>query len=95
MYRILYITGILLMVQLASAQRYEVGVFLGGSNPISDVGSTYYVYPNQAAFGGLFKWNFHQRMALRVQVNKSSLKGDDAQSDIPVRLTVSSRLRAT
>ena len=70
MYRILYITGILLMVQLASAQRYEVGVFLGGSNPISDVGSTYYVYPNEVAFGGLFKWNFHQRMALRVQVNK-------------------------
>ena len=86
MYRILYITGILLMVQLASAQRYEVGVFLGGSNPISDVGSTYYVYPNQVAFGGLFKWNFHQRMALRVQVNKSSLKGDDAQSDIPGKI---------
>lgn len=86
MYRILYIIGILLMVQLASAQRYEVGVFLGGSNPISDVGSTYYVYPNQVAFGGLFKWNFHQRMALRVQVNKSSLKGDDAQSDIPGKI---------
>ena len=74
------------MVQIASAQRYEIGVFLGGSNPISDVGSTYYVLPNQPAFGGLFKWNLHPRLAARLQINKTTLFGDDSKSDIPAKV---------
>ena len=53
MYRYLYIIGLLLTVQMASAQRYEIGAFLGGSNTISDVGSTFYALPNEPAFGGL------------------------------------------
>ena len=82
MYRCLYIIGILLTVQIASAQRYEIGAFLGGSNPISDVGSTYYVYPNEPAFGGLVKWNMHERLTLRFQITAASLRGDDSTSDI-------------
>ncbi len=72
----------MLGLQVASAQQYELGVFLGGSNPISDIGRTYYVYPNDFAFGGLFKWNFHERMAVRVQITKSALTGNDKHSDI-------------
>jgi len=68
---------------MASAQQHEIGVFLGGSNPISDVGRTYYLYPNKIAFGGIYKWNFHERMAVRVQVTKSELRANDVQSDIP------------
>ena len=70
---------------MASAQRYEIGAFLGGSNTISDVGSTFYALPNEPAFGGLFKWNLHPRMTLRVQVNKSRLRGDDLKSDIQAK----------
>ena len=70
---------------MASAQRYEIGAFLGGSNTISDVGSTFYALPNEPAFGGLFKWNLHPRMALRVQVNKSRLRGEDLKSDIQAK----------
>ena len=82
MYRCLYIIGILLTVQIASAQRYEIGAFLGGSNTISDVGSTYYVYPNEPAFGGLVKWNMHERLTLRFQITAASVRGDDSTSDI-------------
>ena len=83
MYKKLYIVFIVLVAQLASAQRYELGVFLGGSNPIADIGRTHYVYPNEFAFGGLFKWNFHERMSARVQITKTVISGNDAQSDIP------------
>ena len=83
MYRFIHITLILLAMHMASAQQHEIGVFLGGSNPISDVGRTYYLYPNKIAFGGIYKWNFHERMAVRVQVTKSELRANDAQSDIP------------
>lgn len=41
------------------------------------------MYPNEFAFGGLFKWNFHERMSARVQITKTALSGNDAQSDIP------------
>lgn len=83
MYKKLHILFIVLVAQLASAQRYELGVFLGGSNPIADIGRTHYVYPNEFAFGGLFKWNFHERMSARVQITKTAVSGNDAQSDIP------------
>mgnify|MGYP006878264033 FL=1 len=39
--------------QYNQAQIYEIGVLTGGLNVISDIGSTAYVKPNQAAIGGL------------------------------------------
>jgi hypothetical protein len=39
------------------AQIHEIGVFLGGSNYVGDVGSTTYIAPNEPAFGILYKWN--------------------------------------
>ena len=41
----------------SNAQIHEIGVFLGGSNSIGDVGSTTYINPNSAAFGLVYKWN--------------------------------------
>ncbi len=37
-----------------NAQIHEVGVFIGGSNFIGDVGPTTYVSPNEPAFGLLY-----------------------------------------
>ena len=82
MYRYLYLVVTFLVMQTAASQAHEIGVFLGGSNPISDVGQTYYVLPNKLAFGGLYKWNFHDRLALRVQATKTDLSANDAQSDV-------------
>ena len=40
----------LLSMHFLNAQIHEVGVFLGGSNFIGDVGKTDYVSPNQVDF---------------------------------------------
>jgi hypothetical protein len=37
-----------------NAQIHEIGVFLGGSNFIGDVGSTTYIAPKEPAFGILY-----------------------------------------
>lgn len=73
---------LLFSLQLLSAQIHEIGVFVGGSNPIADVGRTTYVYPNKLALGLLYKWNFHERMSVRAQVIKTDLSGNDLDSDI-------------
>ncbi len=82
MYRFLYFIVILFGVQTVVAQAHEIGVFLGGSNPISDVGRTFYVLPNRLAFGGVYKWNFHDRASMRLQVTRTDLNAKDSQSDI-------------
>ena len=82
MYRYFYTILILLAVQVASAQQHEIGIFAGGSNPISDIGRGYYVLPNRPAVGGVYKWNFHERMSVRVQLTGTQLYGNDRQSDI-------------
>ncbi|MDO5607068.1 MAG: DUF6089 family protein [Capnocytophaga sp.] len=80
--RIFIISLLIIGGQAATAQIHELGVFVGGSNPISDVGRTYYVYPNKLALGALYKWNFHERMSLRAQVTKTTLAANDIDSDI-------------
>lgn len=69
-------------MQMVAAQAHEIGVFLGGSNPISDVGRTFHVFPNKLAVGGIYKWNFHDRASMRLQVTGTDLSGRDSQSDV-------------
>ena len=52
------------MTTFTNAQINEVGVFLGGSNYIGDIGSTNYVNPNDFAFGVIYKYNINPRIAL-------------------------------
>ena len=68
------------------SQIYEIGVFVGGSNFIGDVGATNYISPNQLAFGGIAKWNRSPRHSWRVSVIFSDLEGIDADSDDPRRV---------
>ncbi|CEN42350.1 conserved exported hypothetical protein [Capnocytophaga canis] len=86
MYKYLCSLLAFLGIQLMNAQGHEIGVFLGGSNPISDVGRTYYVFPNKLAYGGIYKWNFHDRVSLRFQVTKTNLRANDIQSDIAAKV---------
>ncbi len=76
----------LFFVKNTEAQIYEVGVFLGGSNFIGDVGATDYISPNQMAFGVLAKWNRSARHAFRASLIFSDLEGIDAKSDDPRRI---------
>ena len=70
----------------ATAQIFEVGVFAGGSNLISDVGATNYIAPNQGAFGAIAKWNRSPRHSWRFSAIYTSFKALDSKSDDPRRV---------
>ena len=65
----------------SQAQIHEVGVFLGGSNYIGDVGPTTYISPNKAAFGLLYKWNKSPRHSYRISYIQSQITSNDRDSD--------------
>lgn len=83
-YLILFLLS-MFVTQIGQSQIYEVGVFVGGSNFIGDVGTTNYISPNQTAFGGIFKWNRSPRHSLRASLIYTNLEGQDSRSDDPRR----------
>jgi hypothetical protein len=64
-----------------NAQINEIGVFLGGSNFVGDVGSTTYIAPEKLAFGVLYKWNKSPRHSYRFSYTQSNVSANDAASD--------------
>jgi hypothetical protein len=62
------------------AQIHEIGVFLGGSNYIGDVGLTTYIAPNEPAFGLLYKWNKSPRHSYRFSYTQSKITSNDLDS---------------
>ncbi len=84
-YLILFLLSIF-FAQTSHSQIYEVGMFVGGSNFIGDVGATDYISPNTAALGLLLKWNRSPRHSWRVSLIYSDLKGYDKDSDDPRRV---------
>jgi hypothetical protein len=84
-YLIPFLLG-MFITQIGQSQIYEIGVFVGGSNFIGDVGATNYISPNQTAFGGIFKWNRSPRHSLRASVIYSNIEGLDSKSDDPRRI---------
>ena len=70
----------LFSMAIATAQIHEIGVFVGGSNLVGDVGNDKYIYPNEAAFGAIYKWNVNPRYSWRISYTQSKITGDDANS---------------
>jgi len=68
-----------------NAQIHEVGVFVGGSNNIGDVGLTTYISPNEPAIGILYKWNKTPRHSYRFSYTQSKISADDLDSKEPSR----------
>lgn len=68
-----------------NAQIHEVGVFLGGSNYIGDVGKANYVNPNELAYGLIYKWNKSPRHSWRISYTQSKITANDLDSDVPGR----------
>lgn len=62
------------------SQIHEVGVFLGGSNYVGDIGPTTYISPNEPAFGILYKWNKSPRHAYRFSYTQSKITSNDLDS---------------
>ena len=76
---LLYI--LLLSSSITSAQLYEAGVFLGGSNYIGDIGSELYIQPNRIAVGGIAKFNYSPRITFRATGVYTRLYDNDSRSN--------------
>ncbi len=63
------------------AQINELGVFIGGSNFVGDVGSTTYINPDKPAIGILYKWNRSPRHSYRFSYTQSTIAANDFDSD--------------
>lgn len=65
----------------AQAQIHEIGVTVGGTNLIGDLGSTNYVSPNDLGFGLQYKWNKSPRHSWRASYTYMGISGKDSDSD--------------
>lgn len=84
-----YLTAIVLLflsTKLTFSQTHEIGLFVGASNFIGDVGSTKYIAPNKPALGAIYKWNRSPRHSFRFSLIYSELEGKDSKSDDPRRI---------
>jgi Domain of unknown function (DUF6089) len=68
-----------------SAQIHEIGVFVGGSNYIGDIGPTTYINPNEMAYGVLYKWNRSPRHSWRASYTQTKLSSNDINSNMGSR----------
>jgi len=84
----LIITVIFSVLSLVSvqAQINELGIYLGGSNFVGDVGATNYISPRKLAAGVLYKWNRSKRHSYRASFIFTELNGVDRNSDDPRRI---------
>lgn len=69
------------------AQYREVGLFLGWTNYIGEVGKTTFVQPSLKAPSAtlFYKSNFSPRFAFRVELGLSTIQGIDSLSTEPLR----------
>ena len=75
----------ILITGISSAQLYEGGVFLGGSNYIGDIGSEFYIQPNRIAVGGVAKFNYTPRITFRATGIYTRLYDSDSRAQSKVR----------
>lgn len=66
---------------ITQAQINEIGLFVGGSNFIGDVGATTYINPNASTVGLLYKWNKSPRHAWRFSYIQSKIEAKDINSE--------------
>ncbi len=71
----------LISITFSKAQIHEIGVFLGGSNYVGDIGATTYLIPNEFAFGAIYKWNKSTRHSWRASYMQSKITGNDEKAD--------------
>jgi hypothetical protein len=84
MKKILFLFTLLCFNNL-TAQIHEVGVFIGGTSFIGDVGKMSYVGLEKPAIGAIYKWNQSTRHAWRASFTHAQITGHDNQSNMPSR----------
>ena len=74
MNRILLICLISLLPLTSVAQMHEIGVFLGGSNLVGDIGSRKFINTKAPAYGLIYKYNITTRYSFRGSFSYSKLE---------------------
>lgn len=87
MFRNLLTIIILSICSVSNAQINEIGVTVGASNFIGDIGATNYISPKDLGYGIQYRWNRSPRHSWRASYNYLKLSGDDAKSDMMMRKT--------
>ncbi|MFV0531138.1 MAG: DUF6089 family protein [Flavobacteriales bacterium] len=85
MKRLFCISTIVMSIFL-SAQRHEIGLFLGGANAIADIGNETFIAPTEIAVGGFYKRNLNERYSLRLNMAFGKLRMKDSESDEQYRI---------
>jgi len=85
MNRLLTVALFLIAFCPVNAQINELGIYLGGSNYIGDIGPTNYIKPNELAYGILYKWNKSPRHSWRISYTQAKITSRDSDSDVPGR----------
>ena len=87
MKKLIFFFPIALVSQLGIAQllkpmdsRHEIGLFVGGSNYIGDVGRRNYVHPNSLALGAIYKLNISKRHIFRANATFAHIFAKDADA---------------
>ncbi|WP_298782476.1 DUF6089 family protein [uncultured Polaribacter sp.] len=73
------------LTSLLSGQVYEIGLTIGGTNYVGDIGSTNYIKPNKFAGGVFFKYNYHPRFALKATYSYLPITATDLDADTDFR----------
>ena len=66
-----------LVSEFSIAQRFEIGVAVGGVNYVGEIGSTQYIQPRHLETGLVFKRNYNERICLRAMYSRGKLSGND------------------
>ncbi|HUH25580.1 MAG TPA: DUF6089 family protein [Flavobacterium sp.] len=69
----------------AQAQIHELGVTVGATNYIGDIGSTKYINPTDMGYGFQYRWNKSARHSWRVNYTHMPISAKDSDSDMPFR----------
>lgn len=77
MNRIIVLFLCFLSLNTMNAQIHEIGVFLGGSNYIGDIGPMTHIAPKDFAAGLLYKWNRSPRHSWRFSLSQAKISSDD------------------
>ncbi|KAF2518209.1 hypothetical protein E0W68_10775 [Flavobacterium salilacus subsp. salilacus] len=85
MNRIFFVIVLILMSVKTEAQINELGVFVGGSNYIGDIGPTDYIAPKDVALGIMYKWNRSPRHSWRISYTYGKISSNDADSEVSGR----------
>ena len=86
MKKYIFFIAFICLTTRSEGQVNEVGIFIGGSNYIGDIGPEYYINPNDLMGGLIYKWNLNPRIALRGAFTYAQISADDDNATNSERL---------